>query len=533
MHAYIRTYVRTYVHAYIHTYVHTFIRTYVHKSICIHSDTQLVDARSRCARTRPRAQARAHTRTLGCIRRMRAYVCTHMHALLRTHTCMTHVPSRARLVRALTTRPPTHRPTRRGRCERGGGGTHISFRLGHSAAAGSAASSVLCASLRAHRAAAPGGSGPPLTRAGRPRAPAKRARGSAAADDRQRPRRRIQRRMVRPSAPARRHHAQQRSAGTADDAPGSGAAGAGRTVFPRACTGRATRGALSPSWSGWTCHAPRARAARGRRATLGGRADERAEATRKETTHCMHTHPHARDSTHTHNGAFGTAMYPEEDAAHAGASLRAHPPQTDAHTRAHPPQPHAHTRVSMPFQVHVSKYRRRWMQRTGGGAADVRERVHLGICTCLDAQASILTHVVQMGIPSLRAHTRTRTHSRTLRAHSYIHIYSYIHTSMYARSDTRLVVANVCRSRRARARTYAHAHPLAWNLHVHTNVCTCTHIYTYPHGDTHVAVARSHCAAARAHTHAHSCTNKRAHTHAEMHSTSTPGRTYTLAYKRR
>ncbi len=85
------------------------------------------------------------------------------------------------------------------------------------------------------------------------------------------------------------------------------AAGAGRTVPPRACTGRATRGAPSPSWRRWTCRAPRARAGRTRRVTMGGRGDERGRSHGKETTHCTHTHPHARDR---HTDAFGAATVP-------------------------------------------------------------------------------------------------------------------------------------------------------------------------------------------------------------------------------
>ncbi len=107
---------------------------------------------------------------------------------------------------------------RKGQCERGGGGTHSSFRLGQSTAAGSAASSVLSASLRADRAAAPGGSGPPRTRAGRPRRqPCARA-ARPTADDRQRRRGRIQRRAARPQRPA-----QQRTAANAHGVQAAGA----------------------------------------------------------------------------------------------------------------------------------------------------------------------------------------------------------------------------------------------------------------------------------------------------------------------
>ncbi len=187
--------------------------------------------------------------------RMHTYART-AHTHICTHTCTQSCTSGAR---ALTTRPPPRRRSRQGRCERGGEGTHRYFNLGQSAAAGSAASSVPPASLRANRAAAPCGSGtplnarraafgPPRTRTCRTRAPAMRARGSAEADDRQRHRRRIQRRMVRPSArrgsaraAAQRRHRRQRARRRG---------GAGRTDTVRACTGRATRGAPSPSWTG-------------------------------------------------------------------------------------------------------------------------------------------------------------------------------------------------------------------------------------------------------------------------------------------
>jgi hypothetical protein len=127
--------------------------------------------------------------------------------------------------------------------------THSSFRLGHSAATGSAASSVLDASLRANRAAAPSSSGPPLTRRATPP-----------------PRHPTRRRAVqRPGAAA---HAQRRQRRTLTRRRGGGT---GRTGTPRACTGRATRGAPERSWRRCPCRAPRARAARTRRATMGGR----------------------------------------------------------------------------------------------------------------------------------------------------------------------------------------------------------------------------------------------------------------------
>jgi hypothetical protein len=72
----------------------------------VRSDTQLVDARSRRARARVHARARP---------RWDAFcACAHTQAHTRTQCCVhtyahTHVPSRARLVRALTTRQTTRR----------------------------------------------------------------------------------------------------------------------------------------------------------------------------------------------------------------------------------------------------------------------------------------------------------------------------------------------------------------------------------------------------------------------------------------
>jgi hypothetical protein len=226
---------------------------------------------------------------------MHCYVHTYVH---------THVPRGAScLVRAsLTTRPRGGASA--GPCERGGGGPHSVFRLGQSAAAGSAASSVSSASLRANRAAAPGGSGPPRTRAGRLRAPDTRARGrrpttgnAAAASN-----------AARLGPSARRGSATRSSAAPAPPRTrtAAAAAGAGRTVPPRACTGRATRGAPSPSWSGCSCRAPRARAAA---PAAHQWADVRSNGPQpwKGAAHALNTHPHARDR---HTDAFGAAIVP-------------------------------------------------------------------------------------------------------------------------------------------------------------------------------------------------------------------------------
>jgi hypothetical protein len=221
------------------------------------------------ARRRANARRSASTRTRTRTRpRWDAFcACAHTYAHTRMHCCVhtyarTHVPGRARLVRARS-RPARPRVgASAGTCERGGAGTHSFLRFGQSAAAGSAASSVLDASLRAHRPAAPGGPGPPLTRAGRPRAPAMRARGSA--DGRRPATPPPPHPTARGSAPAPgAASATRRSAAPAPPRTrtGGGAAGARRTVPPRACTGRATRGAPAPSWRRSTCRAPRARAA--------------------------------------------------------------------------------------------------------------------------------------------------------------------------------------------------------------------------------------------------------------------------------
>jgi hypothetical protein len=237
----------------------------------------------------------AHSRTLGCIRRRRAYVRIHTHALLIHTYARTHVPSRARLVRARS-RPARPRVgASAGPCERGGGRTHSVLRLGQSAAAGSAASSELAAYLRANRAAAPGGSGPP---------PTMRARGSAAADDRQRRRRRIQRRAApapgaaAPRAAAQRRHRRDRA----------------RRRRP-ARTHRVSKSLHWPSDSGSaftfveemalprTARACGPRPPRNNGQTWGrtGRSHG------KETTHALNTHPHVRDK---HTDAFGAATVP-------------------------------------------------------------------------------------------------------------------------------------------------------------------------------------------------------------------------------
>ena len=98
------------------------------------------------AHTRARTRRRARWNAFCACAHTYAYICM----LCCVHTyARTHVPSRARLVRARS-RParPCVGASARPR-ERGGGGTHRNWRFGHSTAAGSAASSVEDASLRA------------------------------------------------------------------------------------------------------------------------------------------------------------------------------------------------------------------------------------------------------------------------------------------------------------------------------------------------------------------------------------------------
>jgi hypothetical protein len=116
-------------------------------------------------------------------------------------------------------------------------GTHSSLRSGQSTAVGSAPSSLqLPASLHeCDRRAVRPNAAPPRTAPGRGPAPA----------------------WARPSA-----HSSPLPAPAPPRAQDSGQR-CGRTGAPRACTCRATPGALSPSWSRWTCRAPCGRARRG------------------------------------------------------------------------------------------------------------------------------------------------------------------------------------------------------------------------------------------------------------------------------
>jgi hypothetical protein len=183
--------------------------------------------------------------------------------------------------------------------------------------------------------------------------------------------------------------------------------------------------------------------------------------------------------------------------------------------------------LCMPVYPYVRAYTRRWLQTTAHGAADACLRAHLGIRTCLDAQAPIQTHICTDGHTTpARAHMRTRA-----RAHAPMEsTRTHIHVHVLVRRCVHMVIhvswARACRSRRARARTDAHI--IARNLRVHPHAHTFTHTYT---NESHLEVARSCCAAdpaARAHTHAHSCTSARMN--AEMHSEHTQTYVYISAY---
>jgi hypothetical protein len=105
-----------------------------------------------------------------------------------------------------------------------------------------------------------------------------------------------------------------------------------------------------------------------------------------------------------------------------------------------------------------------WLQTNADGAADVRVRIMASV------HASMHERRYRRTLYGWAYHIPARAH-----AHPYKYMCSYIRTQMYARGDTRLVGARVCRSRRALTRTYEHAHTLAWNLHAHTYAKTCTH----------------------------------------------------------
>ncbi len=76
-------------------------------------------------------------------------------------------------------------------------------------------------------------------------------------------------------------------------------------------------------------------------------------------------------------------------------------------------------------RLHIHPYahaRGDGLQTCADGVADACACAHLGVRTCLDAQTSIQTHSVQMGVPHSRAHAHAhmRTLPRILYMHSYV-----------------------------------------------------------------------------------------------------------------
>jgi hypothetical protein len=98
--------------------------------------------------------------------------------------------------------------------------------------------------------------------------------------------------------------------------------------------------------------------------------------------------------------------------------------------------------------------------------------VHPGIRTCLDAQALIQTHIVQMGIPP-RAHTHTRTHSWNLYMHSYIHMYSHVDECVHV--VIHISWSRACAAPDARTRTHTRKDP------TRTHVCMYMRSHIYMH----------------------------------------------------
>jgi hypothetical protein len=228
----------------------------------------------------------------------RACTATHTHTCAHTHMYL--------VVHVWCARRSPHNTTRvgasAGPCERGGRGAHTVSRFGHSTAAGSAASSELRASLRANRAAVLGGSGPPRPRAGRQRCETcssgawpRPTTGNAAAA--------ASNAVWCSPAPRRGSaNAATRAPGTAANAQGGGGGRRGRTGSPRACTGRATRGAPSPSWRRWTCRG-RARVRPAPAAKQWTNAGANGPKPQESHHACSHAHAHDR-----HTGAFGAAI---------------------------------------------------------------------------------------------------------------------------------------------------------------------------------------------------------------------------------
>ncbi len=108
---------------------------------------------------------------------------------------------------------------------------------------------------------------------------------------------------------------------------------------------------------------------------------------------------------------------------------------------------------------------------------------HLGIRTCLDAQASIQAHIVQMGIPHPRARTCTRTHSRRYGIYAHTHTNTCTHT--YVGRCMHVVIhvpwARACAAPDARANARTHTHTYLHDIytHIHMRIHALTHIHTW------------------------------------------------------
>ncbi len=90
-----------------------------------------------------------------------------------------------------------------------------------------------------------------------------------------------------------------------------------------------------------------------------------------------------------------------------------------------PSHRYAHTYTSIRTCMHegVVADERRWSRRCACACANQ------GIRTCLEAQASIQTHICTDGHTTLaHAHAHMRTLPWNLHAHSYTYMFSYIHT---------------------------------------------------------------------------------------------------------
>ncbi len=143
------------------------------------------------------------------------------------------------------------------------------------------------------------------------------------------------------------------------------------------------------------------------------------------------------------------------------------------HTEAHPSIPsHLYTHVYT--SIHTCTHEQMAADKADG-AADACVRAHLGIRTCLDAQASIQTHICTNGhsTPS-----RARRHARRgLGAAATGNIAAAAAASTPRGAAQRPAPyrarTRVCHSRRARSHAfYAHAHTLTGTLYINAYMYT-------------------------------------------------------------